>query len=285
MYNVDYIKNGIAWFDMTDYDWVYENEYFVPGHEYQVRVYLKTEDGYTFYHDKWLEMLFTASINGTVASGNTTTSWGLTEQNISVSFNCKGKEITTVMVNGLATPKAGETPDYSANAAYPEWYQLDANYGGTGGIIWYDSEGNQMEPTDKFISGKQYKVEIKLISATLNGANTSQFVSPVSAYVNGKQVVANDDWDMVYGNSNVVYIYYTFTKGATAPDANYGDANGDGKVNNRDLVRLQQHLAEWDVEIVEDNSDVDGNGKVNNRDLVRLQQYLAEWDVTLGPNS
>ena len=37
-----YIKNGIGWFDMNEFDWVYENEYFIPGHEYQVCVYLKT---------------------------------------------------------------------------------------------------------------------------------------------------------------------------------------------------------------------------------------------------
>ena len=29
--------------------------------------------------------------------------------------------------------------------------------------------------------------------------------------------------------------------------------------------------------------DVDGNGKINNKDLGRLQQYLNDWDVTLGP--
>ena len=30
--------------------------------------------------------------------------------------------------------------------------------------------------------------------------------------------------------------------------------------------------------------DVDGNGKINNRDLGRLQQYLNGYDVTLGPD-
>ncbi len=67
-----------------------------------------------------------------------------------------------------------------------------------------------------------------------------------------------------------------------APDFEPGDVDGDGRINNRDLVRLQQYLADWDVEITEIGSDTDGNGKINNRDLVRLQQYLADWDVTLG---
>lgn len=53
-----------------------------------------------------------------------------------------------------------------------------------------------------------------------------------------------------------------------------GDANGDGKVNNRDLGLLQRHLNEWDVEIDLTASDFNGDGKINNRDLGMLQQHL-----------
>ena len=228
-----YIKNGIAWFDMTDFDWVYENEYFVPGHEYQVRVYLKTEDGYTFYHDKWYDMLFSASVNGFGAEGNTSGSSGLYEQTISASFTCEGKEITTVMVNGLSVPRVGETPDYTASPAYPEWYQLDPNYAGTNGIIWYDSEDNMMDPEDTFVAGETYKVEIKVIPTQINGSNASKFVSP-AAYVNGKQVTANGDWDAVYSTANTVYIYYTFQKAVepagyavSGQVTSFGNASGD----------------------------------------------------------
>ncbi len=213
-----YFVNGIGWVDVTDgaYDWLYSHETFIPGHEYKVCVRLKTEEGYTFYHDKELEMMFTASVNGFVAQGNTTTSFGLTEQTVSASFSCEGKNINTVMVNGLRVPRAGESPDYTVSMAYPEWYRLDPNYGGTGGVIWYNSEGNLMEPTDKFVEGERYKIEIKLIPAQLAGANTCQFVSPVSAYINGKQVIENEDWDAVYSSTNAVYIYYTFPNGALA---------------------------------------------------------------------
>ena len=128
------------------------------------------------------------------------------------------------MVNGLATPKAGETPDYTATTAYPEWYQLDPIYAGTNGIVWFDEEGHQMDPSDKFQAGKTYRVEIKVISAKQNGANASRFVFPVTAYVNGKQVEPNDDWDMVYGNSTAVYIYYSFT--VPAPEISSGNVSG-----------------------------------------------------------
>ncbi len=61
-----------------------------------------------------------------------------------------------------------------------------------------------------------------------------------------------------------------------------GDGNGDGKINNKDLGLLQQHLNEWNVAFNVDAMDVTGDGKVNNRDLGLLQQYLNEWNVHLG---
>ena len=63
----------------------------------------------------------------------------------------------------------------------------------------------------------------------------------------------------------------------------YGDVNGDGKVNNRDLGILQQYLNGYDVTIDSDVADVTHDDKVNNRDLGLLQQYLNGWDVTLDP--
>ena len=63
----------------------------------------------------------------------------------------------------------------------------------------------------------------------------------------------------------------------------YGDVDGNGKINNRDLGRLQQHLNHYDVSIDSEAADVRPDGKLNNRDLGLLQQYLNHFDVTLGP--
>ena len=63
----------------------------------------------------------------------------------------------------------------------------------------------------------------------------------------------------------------------------YGDVNGDGKVNNRDLAVLQQHLNGHETTIDLEAADVTHDDKVNNRDLGLLQQYLNGWDVTLDP--
>lgn len=65
----------------------------------------------------------------------------------------------------------------------------------------------------------------------------------------------------------------------------YGDVDGNGRINNRDLGTLQQYLGDWeDVNINLEAADVTHDGKVNNRDLGLLQQYLGDWDVTLDPD-
>ena len=53
-----------------------------------------------------------------------------------------------------------------------------------------------------------------------------------------------------------------------------GDADGDGKVNNRDLGLLQRYLNDWDVTINDVAADMNGDGAVNNRDLGMLQKLL-----------
>lgn len=62
-----------------------------------------------------------------------------------------------------------------------------------------------------------------------------------------------------------------------SPEILLGDANGDGKVNNRDLALLQQYLNYIDLggkPFVVSAADLNGDGKVNNRDLGLLQRLL-----------
>ena len=54
-----------------------------------------------------------------------------------------------------------------------------------------------------------------------------------------------------------------------------GDADGNGRVNNRDLGLLQRYLNGWDVTICPE-ADMNGDGTVNNKDLGLLQQALND---------
>lgn len=69
----------------------------------------------------------------------------------------------------------------------------------------------------------------------------------------------------------------------SAADVLYGDLNGDGRINNRDLGLLLQYSADWDVTLDLEAADVTHDGRVNNRDVGLLQQYLSDWDVSLQP--
>ena len=67
-----------------------------------------------------------------------------------------------------------------------------------------------------------------------------------------------------------------------------GDANGDGEIDGRDVIRLRKYLAnlneatgESTVEISA-GADCTGDGVVDGRDLIRLRKYLANLDESTG---
>lgn len=57
----------------------------------------------------------------------------------------------------------------------------------------------------------------------------------------------------------------------------YGDVNGDGAVNSKDLTRLMKYVAGENVEIY--GGDINGDGTVNAKDLTRLMKYIS-GDIT-----
>lgn len=62
----------------------------------------------------------------------------------------------------------------------------------------------------------------------------------------------------------------------------YGDANGDGAVNNMDVAVLQKYVSGWEVTLDMVSADVNADGAINNSDVALLQRYTSGWDVTLG---
>ena len=107
-----------------------------------------------------------------------------------------------------------------------------------------------------------------------------------------KKLEKGTDWDHSAG-AETANGKYTLV---CAPDTLWGDANGDGTVDNKDLVRIKKYLAGLDydtgisTEEVGAGADANGDGDIDNKDLVRLKKYLAayDWDtgtsdVILGP--
>ena len=73
--------------------------------------------------------------------------------------------------------------------------------------------------------------------------------------------------------------YLEYINGVFIKDIQYGDVNGDGRINSKDIIYIQRYLAGW--EMPEDmnvrNADVNGDGKVTEADVVLLRKYLASW--------
>ena len=80
------------------------------------------------------------------------------------------------------------------------------------------------------------------------------------------------DFENTKITDNIV-LYAKFT------DIQYGDVNGDGVVDGKDVTRIRRYLAGW--EMPEDtnirNADVNGDGKVTEADFVLLRKYVGGW--------
>lgn len=57
-----------------------------------------------------------------------------------------------------------------------------------------------------------------------------------------------------------------------------GDVNRDRTVDDQDAQLLAEYLAEWDVEIYSEAADYNGDGAVNGKDSILLEQYLLTLD-------
>ena len=60
----------------------------------------------------------------------------------------------------------------------------------------------------------------------------------------------------------------------TEPDIVAGDVDGDGEINNKDVVRLFRYVSVAEV-IYDKKCDFNKDGKVNNKDVVALFRFLS----------
>lgn len=79
-------------------------------------------------------------------------------------------------------------------------------------------------------------------------------------------IVGNEDIDLASATDKT---YQTITLLA-------GDLNGDGKINNTDLLSLRRELGKSDSNINNIIADITGDNKVNNTDLLRLRANLGK---------
>ena len=113
---------------------------------------------------------------------------------------------------------------------------------------------------------------IMLAARTINSANIDDMIiylknsrgKWVNAVTN-EEVTVPDKVDIYYQNAN------------TLTEVQYGDVNGDGRVNTADTILIRQYLS--GVEIPKDanilNGDVNDDGKITEADVILLDKYVA----------
>ena len=136
--------------------------------------------------------------------------------------------------------------------------------------VSFDAGEGTVEPATKKVNAGEAIGELPVPTREGGWVFLGWYTAPAeSAFVAGQgtQVTA----ETVFDEDVTVYAHWRLP----------GDVNGDGKVNNKDVTRLQKYLKGDEVEVVEFNLDVNGDGKVNNKDLTRLQRYLKTGDMEI----
>ena len=62
----------------------------------------------------------------------------------------------------------------------------------------------------------------------------------------------------------------------------YGDCDGNGTVNMKDIAIMQRYINGWDVPIIVSAADLNGVNGINMKDLAMLQRFINGWEITFG---
>ena len=65
------------------------------------------------------------------------------------------------------------------------------------------------------------------------------------------------------------------TEPTTAKPVLYGDANGDGAINMKDVLLMRKYIAGWNVTIDETAADVNNDNSINMKDVLMMRKYIA----------
>lgn len=174
---------------------------------------------------------------------------GVAAMSLDIDYDKTNLMLTGFTYNDEALAGASTTP-YNANASTPCLYVVNGSQNITGDFTL-----------------ATLTFEVKENAKNNTAAYVKLTYDPDNIY---DITESNIECNVVNGAINII---------ACVP----GDINGDEKVNSKDVSRLMQYHAHWDVDVNEPALDVNGDGKLNSKDVTRLMQYLAHWDVKLYP--
>ena len=150
----------------------------------------------------------------------------------------------------LTVPEAFCVPDLTAASDAEITCQLS----------WY-CEGQKLTAADTFKAGTDCTAVIRITPAEGFRLTRNTVVTVLGE--DADRIASYPDGSAEYSISYKVPYKYL-----------YGDVNGDGNVNMKDLTALQRWINGWNISISTENAEVTGEGSINMRDLVGLQRYI-----------
>jgi hypothetical protein len=173
----------------------------------------------------------------------------------------------------------GEASDYSFEIyAYDDWDVV-------GRPLTLTQSGEvELEIISQSKVADGYSVVVEATNNTGNKA--SELLIRVGVGNNNKDSIIIDNLTLepgatqsytVFINSDVsgLSAYADFAKDGGVP----GDVNFDGKVDRKDLTRLAQYFARWNVEINTTTSDANGDGKISAIDARLVLKIAASGET------
>ena len=184
----------------------------------------------------------------------------------------------------------GETADEPEaptreNYTFAGWYE-------NGELVSEDATYTFTADVDRTLTAKFIK-KTYTVSVTPEEGGT---VIGAGSYEHGESVTvtatANKGYVFVgwYENGELVSAEATITFTAEAnreltaqfaPQVVYGDANGDGTLNDDDVALIREYIARFNYDAntssvnVEAEADFNGDGQINMKDIILLRQYIA----------
>ena len=175
-----------------------------------------------------------------------------------------------VIIVGMYNPLDDVVISLDANTtmAFGEYIDYLVEGVAVHGVAYSILTGNSIYVDAPAVDTVNTKTELGIFDLMVMIMNGFESLYPSAA---GDDYIAAEIADAL----NITYV-------KSQPEVLYGDVNGDGEVNLKDVNRLRKYLAGADVEINMANADVNGDGEVTLKDLARMRKYFAGADVALG---
>ncbi|MBR4726851.1 MAG: hypothetical protein IK080_03075, partial [Clostridia bacterium] len=213
-YSNEWIKDGVAWYDLTASKAIKTTDTFIAGHAYRVDVYMISEDGYTFYNADG-SAATAGTINGNAAE---TDRYNATLLLFMYTFPALPEAaapaalIESVTITDVDAPVVGATPDFdvtvSGTGCQKEDYNVDTSSDyWKDGVKWADKTTHTfLRPTDTFLAGHEYSVVVSMVSESGYTFYNADGSVATAGTIDGN-AAETDKW-----NPSTLYLYVFFPK-------------------------------------------------------------------------